>query len=289
MFEIGTSTHAIAGFGKPSKPFRQAVAEMANCGYSHVFLLTSENGTPVDESGNAPEALVNIRESDLAATLRTVSSHGLRVSCIYPGFGLDFSPEGVEQTIDGLKAYRDIAWRLGCHVMVHSAGRTEKPHTPLEDKKEQIQRVAQAMDAVASDTPGEIFKVAIDVHYWGIVETVADCEYLLACAKRANSGICLNMGHMTTLGEEGWELLRRFPERIHVIAWKDHLVGDDLSQPVVSVELGKGGTPFQKYVEAYRKVKCKAIHVITFEDVPFDEKKDALKRSYEYLIRAFQL
>ena len=29
MFEIGTSTHAIAGFGPPSKPFRKAVAEIA--------------------------------------------------------------------------------------------------------------------------------------------------------------------------------------------------------------------------------------------------------------------
>lgn len=288
MLEIGTSTHAIAGFGQPGKPFRQAVAEMADCGYSHFLLLTSENGPPVDKTGTASEALVNIRESDLSAVLKTVSSHGLRISCMHPGSLLNFSPEGFDQTINSLKVYRDIAWRLGCYVMAHSAGRSEEPHTPLEDKKEQIQLVAQVMDAISSDKPGEIFKMAVDIHYGGIVETVADCEYLLSCAKNTNSGICLNMGHMTTLGERGWELLLRFPERVHILAWKDHLTGDNLPKPVVSCELGRGTTPFQRYLEAYQKVQCKALHLITFEDVPYDEKKDALKRSYEYLIGLFE-
>ena len=288
MFELGTSTHAIAGFGPPSKPFRKAVAEIADCGYRHLLLLASEKGPLVDKTGAASEALVDIRNSDLDAVLRMVSSHGLRVSSIYPGFGLDFSSEGIGRTIYGLRAYRDVAWRLGCHVMVHSAGGAEKPRTALDNKKAQIRRVAEVMDALASDTPGEIFKMAVDVHYGGIVETVADCEYLLACAKKKVAGLCLNMGHMTTLGEDGWRLLARFPERIHVIAWKDHLVGDFLPKPVVSCELGKGNTPFQKYVGAYRKVKCDALHLITFEDVPFDEKKAVLKRSREYLVALFQ-
>jgi sugar phosphate isomerase/epimerase len=282
--EIGTSTHAIAGFGKPSKPFRQAVAEIAECGYSHFLLLTSEAGFPVDKTGSAPEALVNILKSDLEAVIQTVSSYGIRISSVYPGFGLDFSPAGVVQTISKLKNYRDIAWKLGCHTMVHSAGGAEKPHTLLENKKEQIQRVAQVMDAVSSDIPGQILKMAVDVHYGGIIETVADCKYLLAQTKNVNSGICLNMGHMTTLGEKGWELLLDFPERMHVLAWKDHILGDNIPKPVVSCELGKGKTPFQKYAEVYKKVKFKGINLITFEDVPFDEKKDALKRSYEYVM-----
>ncbi len=288
MFEIGTSTHAIAGFGKPGKPFRQALAEMADCGFSHFMLLTSEAGPPVDKRGNAPEAAVNIRKSDLDAVARAASQHGLRVSCIYPGFPLDYSVQGMDRTIEGMLAYREIAWRLGCHVMVHSAGRAEKPRMPHESKRDAIGRVAAVMDAVASDAPGEIFKMAVDIHYHGLIETVADCEHLLAVSKKKNTGLCLNIGHMTTLDQEGWSLLRRYPDRINIIAWKDHLVGDNLPQPVTSVELGKGKSPFPKYVEVYKQVSCRAIHLVTFEHVPFDEKKDALKRSWEHLQALFR-
>lgn len=283
MLEIGTSTHAIAGFGKPSKPFRQAVAEMAECGFAHFLLLTSENGPAVDATGDAPEALINIRESDLGAVMKTVSSHGLRISCIYPGCPLDFTPAGMARTIENLKAYREIAWHLGCHVMGHGRAAAKQPRTPLEEKKEQIRALAEVMDAVSSDTPGEIFKLAVDIHYGAVVETVADAEYLFSCVKKKASGLCLNMGHMTTLGETGWNLLARFPDRIHVLAWKDHRTGANLPKPVVSCELGTGSTPFSKYAETYRKTPGKALHLITFEDVPFEEKKGALKRSCEYL------
>lgn len=284
MFEIGTSTHAIAGFGEPSKPFRQAVAEMAECGFQHFLLLTSEAGPPVDCSGNAPAALINLRDSNLPALLRTVASHGLRVSSVYPGFGLDYSPEGMTSTIEGLKVYRDLAWELGCHVMVHSVSSFGKARVPLDEKKDAIERVAEVMDAVASDKPGAVFKMAVDIHYSGIVETVADGEYLLACAQKQNAGLCLNIGHMTTLGEEGWDLLERHPERVHVLAWKDHLLGDDLPKPVVSVELGTGKSPFHKYAEVLKRVRCQGLNYITFEDVPFEEKKDALRRSRDYLL-----
>jgi sugar phosphate isomerase/epimerase len=285
MIEIGTSTHAIAGFGKPSKPFRQAVAEMAECGFTHFLLLASESGPAVDSHGDAPEALVNILASDLDAVRRVVSSHGIRIGAVYPGCAVDYSPGNLPKTVEKLKVYRDLAWRLGCHVMAHSAGRAEKPRTPLEKKKEQVQRVAELMDAVSSDTPGELFKMAVDVHYGGIIETAADCEYLLDCAQNTNSGLCLNMGHMTTLGQEGWTLLERFPDRIHVLAWKDHLLGENLPRPVISVELGTGKTPFHRYADVYRRVDCRALNLITFEDVPFDQKKDALMRSREYLER----
>jgi sugar phosphate isomerase/epimerase len=288
MIEIGTSTHAIAGFGKPTKPFRQALAEMADCGYAHFLLLASEAGPPLDRAGDAPSALIDVRRSDLETLLRTVSGYGLRVSAVYPGFSPDYSPAGMAGTIKGLRAYREIARRLGSHIMVHPAGRAEKPRMPHDQKKEMIARVAEVMDAVASDIPGELFKMAVDIHFQGIIETVADCEYLLAVAKKRNTGLCLNIGHMTTLGQEGWLLLERHADRINVIAWKDHLIGENLPEPVTSVELGRGRSSLARYVEAYRTVQCPAVHYITFEHVPFEEKKDALKRSFDYLQRLFQ-
>jgi len=281
--------HAVAGFGPPGKPFRQVVAETAETGFKHLMLLTSEAGPKVDANGDAPDSFVNILESNHDGLMRAVSSHGLRVSSVYPGFGLfDLTSDGIPRTIDRLRAYRDVAWRLGSHLMIHPAGTSEPATATLDEKKVHIDALAEIMDGVASDTPGEIFKMAADVHYGSSLMTVADCEYFLSVARKRNTGLCLNMGHMTTSGEKGWELLERHPDRIHVLAWKDHELGHKGEHPVVSVELGKGKTPFEKYVEVYRKVDCDAIHLITFEDVPFDEKKEALRRSREHLDRLFE-
>ncbi len=283
MIDIGTSTHAIAGFGAPSKPFAQAVAEIAECGFQHFLLLGSAGGPSVDAAGQAPAALVDILGSDRRAILRLVSAHGLRVGAIYPGIPMDFSAAGATGTVRALRQFREAAWEVGCHTIVHPAGAAERPRMPHEDKQEAIARVGEVMDAIASDTPGDVLKMAVDVHYGGIIETVADCEYLLATARKRNTGLCLNTGHMTTLGEPGWTLLSRYPERVHVLAWKDHLVGDDLPQPVVSCELGQGATPFARYADALRGVECAALNLITFEHVPFEEKKPALARSRAHL------
>lgn len=213
----------------------------------------------------------------------------MRISSVYPGFGLfDLTREGVPITIEKLRRYREIAWRLGCHLMIHPAGVSEGSDAPFDTKKAHIEALAEIMDAIASDKPGKVFKMAADVHFGASLQTIVDCTYFFERSKKNSVGLCLNMGHMTTSGQSGWELLEHFPQRIHVLAWKDHLLGPNLPQPVVSVELGKGQTPFKRYVEAYRKVECRGVHMVTFEDVPFEEKKDALRRSREYLTRLFQ-
>ena len=286
--DFGTGIHAIAGFGPPGKTFRRAMTEIAECGFRHLMLLCWEGGPAVDAEGDAPEAFINILASDLDRFRQTVAGHGLRVSAIYPGFGLfDLSDEGIEGTIERLLEYRRIAWQLGTNLMIHPNGPAEDPDAPHRDKRERIERLTHVMDAVSSDEPGRLFKMASDVHYRATVQTVEDCEYLLSCARNRNTGLCLNMGHQATCGQPGWELLERHPERIHVLAWKDHLLGPDLPQPVFSVELGKGETPFRKYLEVYRRVRCDALNIIAFEDVPFEEKKEALARSRQYLENLF--
>ena len=284
MIEFGTSTHAIAGFGEPGKPFRQAVAEIADCGYQHMMLLGSEQGPAVGASGDAPQALVHIGRSDLAAIQQTIARHGLRIGCLYPGCAIDFCDAGKDATAERLLSYRNMAWRMGCHIMVHAAGSAPAPRTPLQDKESMLRNVAEVMDRVSSDAPGSVFKMAVDVHYGGIVETVADCGCLLDMTTQRNAGLCLNTGHMTTLDEPGWTLITERPDRVHVLAWKDHLTGPDLPKPVYSVELGTGRTPFERYVEALRAVECDALNLITFEDVALPEKRDALRRSREYAL-----
>ncbi len=284
--EFGTSMHAVAGFGAPGKPFKRVVAEAAETGFKHLMLLTYEAGPAVTAEGEAPDSFVNLLQSDIDGLMRTVSSHGLRVSSVYPGFGLfDLTPDGVSRTIERLVAYRDLAWRMGSHLMIHPAGVSENPQATLDQKKERIEALAAIMDGVASDTPGSLFKMAADIHYGSSLMTLDDCAHFLKVAKKRNSGLCLNMGHLTTSHQDGWTLVEQFPERIHVMAWKDHKLDHGGEHPVYSVELGTGDTPFRRYWEAYQRVDCDAIHLITFEDVPFEDKKNALRRSREYMDR----
>ncbi|MCB9784240.1 MAG: sugar phosphate isomerase/epimerase [Candidatus Omnitrophica bacterium] len=283
--EFGTSTHAIAGFGEDPKPFEQSVAEVAECGYSHLLLLCSEAGPPVDSDGRAPSSFVNLLKSDIDGLNRRVASHGLRISAVYPGFGLfELSPEGIAITVEKLKPYRELAWRLGTHTMIHPAGTSEDPKGAHENKKPHIESLAEIMDSIASDKPGEIFKMAADIHYGSSLQTLEDIRYFLDVAKVTNTGLCLNMGHMTTAKQEGWTLIEDYPDRVHVLAWKDHIPSEDPAHPVVSIELGKGITPFKKYIEVLDRTEVDAISLITFEDVPVPEKKEALKRSRDHMV-----
>lgn len=281
--EFGSGIHAIAGFGEPGKPFRQCIRELASAGYAHFMLMGWEPNAGVGADGDAPQAFINFFESDRAALLKTVAGHGMRISSIYPGFGL-FNLRDPQETIDKLLRYRDFAWSIGVRQMIHPTGAAKQPTAPLdEDKRRDIRTVAQIMDAVASDAPGQVFRMAIDIHYNATLETIADCEYFMDCTSNPAAGFCLNMGHQTTSNQPGWELLERYPERIQVMAWKDHLVPGEPDKPVVSVELGKGHTPFKRYIEVWRRVPTQALQMITMEDVPHEERLEILNRSRIYL------
>lgn len=281
--EIGTGVHCLAGFGEPGKPFRQTVRETAEAGYKHLLLLFWEGNPGIDASGDAPQAFVNGLESNKEALLRTLASHGVQVSAIYPGFGL-MDLENTQKTIDQMLRYRDLAWSLGCHRMVHCMAQSKTPTAPLDDERRRdIRALAKILDAVTSDKPGEVFKTALDIHYWGTVETIADAEYFAEVSEKASSGFCINMGHLTTSEQPGWTLLERFPERVHVMAWKDHSLAPGREKPVVSRELGQADTPFPKYVEAWRKNPIDALQIIAVEDVEHEQRLEAMRRSRLYL------
>ncbi|NUQ01622.1 MAG: sugar phosphate isomerase/epimerase, partial [Armatimonadetes bacterium] len=147
-----------------------------------------------------------------------------------------------------------------------------------------LQRMAAVMSqALATAPPG--LKLAVDLHIGAVVETVADAERLFALTDDPRAGLTLNIGHLTTGEQPGWELIERHPERLHVIAWKDHLRQPPADWPhrVWSVEVGTGDSPFGRYLEALQRTPVVAEHLITFENVPLAEKAAALRRSREYL------
>jgi sugar phosphate isomerase/epimerase len=154
---------------------------------------------------------------------------------------------------------------------------------PAAEKEALLQRVARVLTTALDGAPPEMH-TAIDIHYGAAVEGVADCRRLFELAPDPRAGIALNIGHMTTCRQEGWLLLREHPERIPLIAWKDHLLQPppEATHPVYSVELGTGDSPFEKYA-AELPARDTRQHLITFEHVPLAEKKEALRRSLKYL------
>ena len=101
-------------------------------------------------------------------------------------------------------------------------------------------------------------------------------------------GVLLNIGHLTTGGQEGWRLIEEFPERLPIIAWKDHSLHPDRPRPVWSIELGTGDSPFGEYVRALRRLGPAAeclCHVINVEHEPAERRVAALARSLRYMQR----
>ncbi|MCX7597904.1 MAG: TIM barrel protein, partial [Armatimonadetes bacterium] len=169
----------------------------------------------------------------------------------------------------------------------HSAGVAAAPGLPVEVKKEGLDRLARVMDTVAGEAADVPVYVAADVHYHGIAESVADCEYLIARLECPNAGPLLNIGHLTTCRQPGWELAQRYPERIRIVGWKDHVLGQP-DMPVYSVELGTGDAPLGQYVAVLRPQQVERRHVIAFEHVPTAERKAALARSLRYMEQLWQ-
>jgi sugar phosphate isomerase/epimerase len=155
---------------------------------------------------------------------------------------------------------------------------------PVPEKEDLLQRVAGAAMSALEGAPAEM-RVAFDIHYGAAIESVADCERLFELAPDPRAGIALNIGHMTTCRQEGWNLLRDHLDRVHVVAWKDHLLEPppEATHPVYSVELGTGDSPLERYAEGLRGNEGAVEHLITFEHVPLAEKKEALRRSLAYL------
>ena len=196
---------------------------------------------------------------------------------------MDLSDDAAaERSLDRVRRLRDMALELRCQFICHSAGLAPAPGMATEEKREGLDRLARVMNAVAMESAGVPVYVAADVHYHGIAESVSDCEYLISILDCPNAGPLLNIGHMTTCHQPGWELPQRHPERVRMVGWNDHILGKP-EAPVFSVELGTGESPFEKYVPVFKRDDLERRHCIAFENVPTAERKEALRRSLRYL------
>lgn len=272
--------------GQDTVPFPEALKTLRRAGFVGVMLM-SRPGGPVLREGQIPDAcLIDLSSSDLALVRRLAQEANIEITSVF-GTGVDLSDDqAMAGTVENLSTVAAIGRALGCSYMGHPCPSALAPGMSTADKTDLIDRLVTVMDAVAAAAP-EI-KFGVDVHYRGVIESVADCRYYVERAAHDNVGILLNTGHMTSSGQPGWELLDLIPERVFIMGWKDHLTGPNLERPVVSVELGKGHTDFRKYIERLKGDPTERLHLINVEDVPISEKEAALRASHRYLTELWE-
>lgn len=282
---FSTSVHALTEWSQPVRSFRRVLAEAAEVGFKGIMLMHLPGGPVLTAASPDPQgAMLDLAWSDLELVRRAVEDAGLQVTCVYQALMKVGDEMEMAATAEALVALARMAQALGAHILLPNAGSTAQARTPLADKGELVARVALVMSEALAQCPPSA-RMAPDVHYQGIIETVADCEELFRQAPDPRVGITLNIGHMTTLKQEGWRLLEEHPERVHVVAWKDHLLQPppEATHPVYSVQLGTGDSPFAKYARRIPADGGPHLHLITFEHVPLERKKPALAASLQYM------
>ncbi|MGC9318668.1 MAG: sugar phosphate isomerase/epimerase family protein [Armatimonadota bacterium] len=273
--------HAMTYDGLDAMSLPAALQVLREAGFDGVMLM-SIPGRPALTAQETPEAcLLDLARSDLDVATSIADEAGMRIVGLY-GAGIDPTSEAAfDESVAHLRDACRAAEGLGCRHVGHSGGRAEAAGMTPDEKLEQIRRLARIVDAAAAEFGDMLF--AVDAHYHGVIESVADCEHYLRELSSERAGILLNTGHMTTCEQPGWELLERHPARVPVIGWKDHRPDPAGERPFLSVQLGTGDAPLQRYVAAARGQHADRVHVINVEHVPMDRKRDALHHSLQHL------
>ena len=281
---FGTSVHALTDWSAEVKPFRAVLGEAASLGFDGIMLMHLPGQAALTADNDPQGAMIDLEVSDRRLVRQAVADAGLEVWALYQGLMKVADKEEAAGTVRGLTRLAEMGTELGTDILLPNAGVAPRPLMPAAEKDALIRRLADVVARVLDAAPPAV-KIAPDIHYGGVIETVADCERLFELVPDPRAGITLNIGHMTTLREEGWRLLEDHPERVHAMAWKDHLLQPPPDHPhaVYSVELGTGDSPFERYARLIPADGGPHRHLVTFEHVPLAEKAPALGRSLHYL------
>ncbi len=278
---VAASLHAITDFGHDVVPFEDALTTIAGLGYEAVMLLDRPGNPALTRDQRPGCTLLDYAASDPDLVRQLLDSAGLAVSAFYRGGLSVASDAAVEASVGTLTAAVHLAPTYGTSVVVMNGGAAPRG-TPTAAKDPALRRLAEVLtrSLAAGDAAT---RLAVDLHCGAVVETVADCERLFELARDPRVGVTLNIGHLTTNRQEGWRLITDHPDRVHVVAWKDHRLDPPVPDAVVwSVELGTGDAPFERYVEALERQPLQAEHLISFENLPLAAKPAALRRSRDY-------
>jgi sugar phosphate isomerase/epimerase len=266
--------------------FEKTLSTVKGIGFDSVLLLTSRDGDIVNSEGKSKSAFPNILRSDPEHVRKALRNAGVEIGAVHFSGKIDIeSDPGVEPTIEALKEYASYTLALGCKYLTHHVPTCGRSRVPTKEKEAHIKRLARCMNAVAEAFLNQGLRIGADIHYNAYVEGLEDCRLLLDSMSCPNAGIILNIGHMTTAESYGWLLIDEYSNRIPVVGWKDHSLAKSRPEPVWSIELGTGHSPFELYVKAFKRHPSDRVHLINCEDVPDEERVGALQRSLKYLTR----
>jgi sugar phosphate isomerase/epimerase len=277
---FGVVTHAV---GHRPMPFAECLARIADAGGEHVMLLTAPNGSAVRPGVPAENQFPNLLESDPDTLVRVLRAHGLGLGSVRPAVEIDVhSDETANASLERAAPYAAFTRRAGCDALCLPP--PARQGGPVEHDAA-VQRLARLMDQLATTYA---ITVSVDVHTGSVTETLDDCRTLIANLEVPGSGVLLNLGHLTTGGQPGWEMIEQYPERIPVIGWKDHSLAPDRPYPVYSVEFGTGATPLARYIAACKVTGIATRHFVNVMHAPEGEEVAVLARSLRYLKTLWQ-
>jgi sugar phosphate isomerase/epimerase len=281
---IGAITMAVG----QGHSFESGLAKLREIGFDSVCLIGRPGNPPVGPDGTCPELYPDLGRSDPAHVHKALQNSGLALDAVYVG-GIDVKDDAAARNAaQHLTEAGAMTLALGCNCMIHGGGTCGRTRVPTADKETEIKRLAGCMSAAAEAYAGRRLKVGVDVHYRSWVEGLDDCRLLLDTVTTPNAGLCLNIGHLTTVEAYGWLLVQEYPNRMHYVGWKDHSLAPDRPRPMYSVELGKGHSPLALYVRELRAHPAKRVHMINCEDVLDADRPAVLARSLAYLRRLFE-
>lgn len=286
---FSTSVHALTEWSQPVKGFRAVLKEAGELGFGGIMLMHLPGQEALTAESDPQAAMIDLEQSDPAAVRAAVAEAGLQVACVYQGLMRVADEEQAQASAEALGRLVELAGVMGTNVVLPNAGAMPRPLMPAAEKEADLQRLVGVVQEALRGAPAEL-RIAPDVHYQGVLESVGDCRRYFELIADQRAGITLNIGHMTTCRQEGWRLLEDYPERVHVVAWKDHLLNPpaEHKHAVCSVELGTGDSPFERYVEVLPADGGQHMHLITLEHVPLEEKAGALGRSLAYMQGLFE-
>ena len=278
--KFGVVTHAVGHH----MSFEKTLATIKEIGFDSILLLTSRDGKTVNSDGTCESPFPNVLDSDPAHVRLALDNAGLEIGAVHFSGGIDISSDaGVESTIEDLKQYASYAIALGCKYLTHHVPSCGQLHMPTDEKTIEIMRLAKCMNVVAEEFSDEELKISVDIHQSAFVEGLDDCRLLVDSMPQENAGLLLNIGHLTTVQVYGWLLVDEYPDRIPVVGWKDHSLAKERPRTMWSVELGRGHSPFELYIKAFKQNTADRVHLINCENVPDDERIEALCRSLNYM------
>ena len=116
--KIGTSLHAITDFGEDTKPFLEALDDIAECGFDSVMLMNVPGKPALTMDSDPPCALIDLGASDPDVVRAGVESAGLEIAALYQACMRVASAEEAEQSAATLREAVALAGRLGADVVI---------------------------------------------------------------------------------------------------------------------------------------------------------------------------